>query len=237
MTPAARQRLEVRAPILIVSAAAWMLLILRPHDASAHAHCSGLLATNSPGQWGRWALMLVGMMGPLLVAPVLHVRERSFARRRTRGIALFVLGYGAIWMLAAVVLMPLASYLTVASGAAIALLWQWSPLKQRALNRGHGHPELAAFGAAADAAALRFGLTHGAWCLASCWALMLLPFLVVHGHLVAMAVVTLWLIAEKLDRPAKPRWSMRLPLKATRLLVYLSESGFSCLGGCRRISW
>jgi predicted metal-binding membrane protein len=101
----------------------------------------------------------------------------------------------------------------------VAFVWQCSPLKQRCLNRGHAHPELAAFGVTADFDALRFGITHGVWCAGSCWALMLWPELFPVGHVTAMAVVTLWLLAERLDRPTPPRWRLRTTSKALRLVI------------------
>jgi predicted metal-binding membrane protein len=172
--------------------------------------------------------MLAAMMLPLLNAPVRHVRARSFAQRRARAITLFVIGYAMIWMAAGVVLLtvsvvihliPLESPLLMASIALVALVWQCSPVKQRCLNYGHTHPALAAFGAAADIDALRFGLTHGVWCVGSCWALMLLPLLVSHGHLAVMAAVALWLAAERLNKPLTPRWHLRAPSKAARIAV------------------
>ena len=98
-------------------------------------------------------------------------------------------------------------------------LYEVSPFKQRCLNRGHAHPELAAFGRAADVDALRFGWSHGAWCVGSCWALMLLPLLFARGHLPAMAMVTLWIVAERLERPQPPRWRLRGPSKAIRIIL------------------
>ena len=103
--------------------------------------------------------------------------------------------------------------------AIVGLVWQISPLKQRCLNRGHAHPQLAAFGRAADIGAFRFGLMHGVWCVGSCWAPMLLPLLVTQWHLAAMAAVTLWLSAERLEQPSFPRWGLRVPLKAARIAV------------------
>ena len=111
------------------------------------------------------------------------------------------------------------SSVPVALMTTIALIWQFSPIKQRCLNRCHAHAELAAFGPAADIGALRFGLTHGVWCAGSCWALMLLPLLVSRGHVAAMAAVSLWLFSERLDRPMAPRWRLRGPGKAGRIAV------------------
>lgn len=238
MTPAARERLRVRVPVLCGSAVAWILLLAAPGGAGLHAHCSPasldlLLAHNPPAALALgWVLMLVAMMGPSLIAPVRHVRDRSFARRRARAVALFVAGYVSIWLAAGAVLLALAlagrlvapeSLVPVALVALVALVWQASPAKQICLNRCHAHAELPAFAPAADVAALRFGLTHGIWCAGSCWALMLLPLLVSRGHLAVMAAVTLWLLAERLERPAPPGWRWRGPGKAVRLVAAQSR--------------
>jgi predicted metal-binding membrane protein len=242
MTPAARERMQVRTPLLAISAVAWLLLVIRPGGMALPAHCltampggmssttlGELLAINPPATLAvGWVLMLAAMMVPLLIPPVRHIRDRSFVQRRPRAIALFTTGYVAIWMAAGAMLIGLALAIQLAvSGPlaalalemVIALIWQVSPLKQRCLNRCHAHPALAAFGRAADIDALRFGLTHGVWCAGSCWALMLLPLLVSRGHLAAMAAVTLWLAAERLDRPTTPRWSWRAPAQAMRIAV------------------
>jgi predicted metal-binding membrane protein len=188
-----------------------------------------LLAMNPPACVAAgWALMLVAMMSPVLIAPVCHVRLRSFSHRRARSIAIFGAGYAVIWMavggvlvaieLAAKLLAP-QSYLPAAGVVLIALVWQFSPIKQRCLNRCHAHTELAAFGAAADFAALRFGMTHGIWCAGSCWALMLLPMLLPRGHVVAMAVVAILIFSERLEEPMRPCWRWRGFGKVIRIVV------------------
>jgi predicted metal-binding membrane protein len=227
MTPAARERAQVRVPVLFVSAAAWILLVFEPGGMAGHAHHSA--ATTAPPSLAfGWALMVAAMMAPLLIAPIRHVRDRSFARRRLRAIALFTAGYFAVWMAAGAVLLALSQVIRQAApessvpfalAAVIAMVWQFSPAKQRCLNRGHAHPQLPAFGRAADMGAFRFGLTHGVWCAGSCWALMLLPLLISRGHLVAMAAVTIWLLGERLERPLPPRWGLQVPSKAARLIA------------------
>jgi len=175
-----------------------------------------------------WAVMVVAMMGPLMCHCIQHVRETSFARRRFRAIALFILGYFIVWMAAALLLLPIAlmvrlfaatSFVPVCVGGVLALVWQMSPVKQRCLNRKHVHPSLAAFGLRADWDAAKFGLTHGVWCFSSCWALMLLAEVFPSGHILAMAVLTLWLLAEHLDRPLAPQWRLRGIGKAVRVSV------------------
>jgi predicted metal-binding membrane protein len=247
MTPAARERLHVRVPVLCASAVAWILLVAEPGGMALHAHRSAAMqrATPLPASFGpllahnplaslalNWTLMLVAMMAPLLIAPIRHVRDRSFARRRVRAIVLFVAGYGPIWLAAGVVLLTLAlasrviapeSSVPAALVIVIALVWQVSPAKQTCLNRCHAHAELAAFPPAADVDALRFGSTHGIWCVGSCWVLMLLPLLLSRGHLAAMAAMALWLFAERLESPMPPAWRWRGPAKAARLALAQSR--------------
>ncbi|MFL6333255.1 MAG: DUF2182 domain-containing protein [Pyrinomonadaceae bacterium] len=223
-----------------MSAAAWVLLLANS-GSSTLAHCPVTDAGASPASFqmllamnpisslaGGWALMLVAMMSPTLMSPIHHVRERSFKRRRARSVTLFVVGYAAIWMAAGGVLMaamlmlnllaPQSSLPAVATGV-IALLWQCSPIKQRCLNRGHNHSELVAFGLATDLDALRFGMTHGIWCVGSCWALMLLPMLLRQGHFAAMAVVTFVMTSERLERPRPLSWRLRFTGKLMRIMV------------------
>jgi predicted metal-binding membrane protein len=243
MTPAARERSQVRTPMLLIGAVAWTLLVIEPSGTVLPAHCSAamlgatpplsrlpelLMVLKSPASLSAgWVLMLAAMMVPALIAPVRHVHDRSFAHRRVRAILLFATGYVAIWMPTGVMLLalvPAVRFVAYRSGmqpaiiiSVIALAWQCSPVKQRCLNRNHVHTELAAFGLAADIDAFRFGLTHGIWCVGSCWALMLLSMLVSRGHVAAMAAVTLWHFAERLDRPMPPRWRFRGPARAARL--------------------
>jgi predicted metal-binding membrane protein len=241
MTSAARERSQVRTPILLISAAAWILLVIEPSGLMLPDHCpvpmlkeavpsvslNILLALNPyVSLMAGWSLMLAAMMVPLLTAPVRHVRDRSFAQRRVFAIALFAIGYATIWMTAGVMLLALAMLVKLFDSATalpltllIALVWQFSPFKQRCLNRCHAQPELAAFGRAANDDAMRFGLIHGFWCVGSCWALMLLPLFLSREHVAAMATVALWLLAERLDAPIPPRWRWRGPSKAVSLAV------------------
>ena len=226
---------------------AWLLLIFAGSAVSLPAFCSAqgsvqgwnaaplsvslaaALLFNSPGQLATgWALMVLAMMLPLAIAPLWHVRERSFARRRGRSTALFVAGFVAVWMLAGVILQTIAllARLMVPEpvacfglAAAAALLWQLSPAKQWFLNRCHQRPPLAAFGFAADLDAFGFGVRNGAVCAGACWALMLAMLLIGQGQLPAMIAVTLFSFAETLDDPAPLNWRWRGGAKALRILA------------------
>jgi predicted metal-binding membrane protein len=183
-----------------------------------------------------WLLMLAAMTPPLIAAPLRHVRERSFARRRARAMFLFVIGYGAVWMIAGMGLqvMALAAQLAasdtlmcLALSVSAATLWQVSPAKQWCLNRCHRRPQLAAFGAPADRAAFDFGLTHGAACVGACWALMLLPLFAGQGHVLTMVAVMLFAFAERLESAAPLAWRWRGPGKALRIIAAQARMHFA----------
>jgi predicted metal-binding membrane protein len=234
---------RVRNPVLIISAVAWLLLLGEPASTPIFAHCPAdvngtmpmfaslqmLLAMSSPLSLAAgWALMLVAMMSPALIAPIQHVRMQSFTNRRLRSIGLFLTGYAVLWMALGGVILTIElairvfahqSYLPAAAAFLVALVWQFSPIKQRCLNRCHVHTALAAFGFTADIDAFRFGFTQGGWCAGSCWALMLFPMLLPQGHVVAMAIVTLLIFSERLEQPRPLSWRWRGPSKAIRILI------------------
>jgi predicted metal-binding membrane protein len=216
---------RLRNCMLAVSLIAWVILFLQPRVSSCcSVNAAGvswemLVALNPPRSLaGNWALMLVAMMAPMLVGPIYHIRVSSFARRRMWSTMLFGAAYGIVWMaagllmvagqLAATWMMP-QSYLPATIVGFIALVWQASPFKQRCLNRCHSHPSLAAFGFDADLDVLRMGWEQGLWCVASCWAAMLLPMLLPEGHFIAMVAVAVLMFCERLDPPRAPAWRWR----------------------------
>ena len=169
-----------------------------------------------------WALMLTAMMAPLLIPALRHIHARSLRNRRWRAVSLVTVAHAAVWTVGGVILLAVASALRSVTGdgglAALiglvaALTWQLSPIKQYCLNRHCAHPPISAFGGAADRDALRFGGMHATWCLGSCWALMLVSLLAPSWHVAAMLVVSVWMWAEPLDRPERPTWRVRLPLR------------------------
>lgn len=227
MTPAARERLKVRVPLFAASGVAWLLLAVQPHEVMVCAMPSMQAARMNPASLAAGsALMFAAMMLPLLGPPLRHLRDRGLARRRARATALFLGGYGLPWIAAGVALIVLADRIVAADSPAVLALaiaaiagWQFSPAKQRCLNRCHAHSALAAFGPSADRDALRFGARHAAWCIASCSGLMLLPMLFPSVHLAGMAAITLWLASERLDKPMPARWSLRGPGKMMRIAI------------------
>lgn len=238
----AREFARVTKTVLTITVAAWILLLapggitpaLHRHD----GHFPSMLQTRPshlplavlPGTslMIGFAVMSVAMMSPALIAPICDIRLRSFRCRRARAVALFVIAYTSSWfvlgyliltMTAAIRIFTGRSYLPAAIVLVIALVWQFSPVKQRCLNGCHRHGELAAFGAAADVDALCYGLNHAARCVGSCWALMLLPMLLPAWHVVAMVGATALIFSERLEDPGLPSWEWRGCKKAVRIVV------------------
>lgn len=173
-----------------------------------------------------WVLILTAMMAPLLIPALRHARARSLRSRRWRAMNLVAVAAAAVWTVGGAVLLAVAAALrAITGGAGLALvlglvavvIWQLSPLKQYCLNRHCAGPPIASFGAAADRDALRFGTTHAAWCLGSCWGLMLIPVLAPAWHEPVMLAVSAWMWVEPLDRPERPTWRVRLPLRFLRI--------------------
>ncbi len=180
------------------------------------ARLDSLIAVNPPGGLIlAWLAMLVAMMTPLIAQPLAYVRNSSLATRRWRAAAGFLLGYFGCWFVAGVPLLvaALALRIVVGGGASgllaaimLALLWSASPLQQAARNRAHRLRRIGLFGIAADCDCIAFGATVGWWCLASCWAWMLVPFFVTSFHSLAMLAVSAIVMGERLWGPGPPSW-------------------------------
>lgn len=237
-----REVRRVSKPALVLCALAWLALLTRPELMAGHVHDMSSAEVNPLGPLRAlapgWFLMLAAMMAPLLIAPVCHIRSRSFAARRGRSVTLFVAGYFAVWTVAAAVLLTIGiavrslspgSWLPASALAVVALVWQCTPIKQISLNRCHSHGEIAAFGIAADLSAMRFGIEHGFWCTVCCWALMLLTVLVPEGHLAAMAVATILVFGDRVERPKLPSWRWRGAGGLMRIAVAQTRQAFTFL--------
>lgn len=239
MTENVRLRRQIALTVFGISFLAWILMLTGHHS---HAHETAdsirtLVAMSLASETlPAWFIMIVAMMAPTLISPLQHVWERSFRRRRARAIGLFALGYVSVWMLAGAIILLVKSAWSVflsdspliaLMGFLFAIIWQCSPVKQSCLNRNHEHSGLRAFGWAADADALRFGMNHGLWCIGSCWVLMTLPMLLTQGHFAAMGLVTFLMFSESLDRPNLPRWRLRGPRK---LFAIVKEQGRTIFG-------
>lgn len=190
-----------------------------------------------------WVLMVVAMMLPKLIVPIQGIYVQSLRRYRFWCSLLFVAGYIATWTAGGVfmvwviiglnLLMPM-SYVPGLGLMFIAIVWQFSPAKQRFLNQGHEHHVLSPFGWAAFRDSFMYGVAHGLSCIGSGWALMLFPMLLPKGHDLAMIVVTFIMISEHLEYPKSPKWRFDLRGKLFRVMVAQAQIKLKQLQGSSR---
>jgi len=241
MRPSRKTRTSINVIIVGISILAWVLLLFNPGNIMTVEHCHvsdagpsaaslQMLLDMNPvsSQLLGWGLMVVAMMLPKLTIPIKYIYASSLKRNRFPSSLLFTFGYMAVWMAIGVVmiavisglhlLMP-GSYIPAVVTVIIAIIWQFSPVKQRCLNRGHDHWRLAAFGWPAHRDALFFGVMHGVWCVGSGWAIMLFPMLLPAGHNLAMILVTFIMLSEHLEHPRIPRWRIDFRAKLFRIVI------------------
>lgn len=177
-----------------------------------------------------WMLMVVAMMFPLLHNALRHIWQRSLPRLRPLGVTLFCAVYLLLWagiglLCHAVILalQQLPSWQVFSTALLVVLLWQASPLKQRALNYCHYTQRLALTGPAYVYDCCRFALKKSCWCIVSCWHLMLYPMLLPSFSLMfaAMLLVCVWMFIEQHLPPRPPRWCW--PFRPEQLLATMRQ--------------
>jgi predicted metal-binding membrane protein len=241
MRPSRKVRATITFVALGLSIVAWVMLLFNPgHNVTIqHCHVSGvgpsadtfrMLLEMNPisSQLTGWGFMVIAMMLPKLIIPIQHIYATSLRRLRLPLAMLFILGYLVVWVAIGPVIILLSlwmqiltrdSFIPLIVAVIIAIVWQFSPLKQRCLNEGHSHWILPSFGWRPYRDALLFGIVHGAWCVGSGWAIMLLPMLFLNGHNLMMLAATYIMLSEHLEHPQRPRWHVFMPMKLFRIVV------------------
>jgi predicted metal-binding membrane protein len=168
---------------------------------------------------GMWAIMMVAMMLPSAAPTILLFgsvsRRRAQEGRPSVPVAVFTLGYLAVWVFYAIVAgviqwelhrltllsptMAAASPL-LAGGLLIAAgLYQWFPLKGACLS--HCRSPLHFFSTEwreGTGGALAMGMRHGTYCVGCCWLLMALLFVAGVMNLAWVVVLAGFVLVEKL---------------------------------------
>jgi predicted metal-binding membrane protein len=177
-----------------------------------------------------WFLMLLAMMPPLLAMPLMHVWRSSLPSRRIRASVTFLLGYCALWMAVGPLLSALALLLQITAGKSalvvailIAMLWRAGPWHRAALIRGHQPRRIGLFGWTADRDCLVFGMTHGLFCIVSCWAWMLVPLVSGAWHIPVMVLAGAIMLAERLTPPGPRRGYWPLVFSPVHLYTLLTK--------------
>lgn len=213
---------------LFAAAATWAFLFAGPPAVQMPLLCGG--GGLPPGQavgfllrvhqWPRLVLsgvpMLFAMTLPFVVAPLGHVAARA-GPSRAAAQAAFLLGYALPWAVALPALGAVSLFFRwLPYGVGVcawgALLWQETAWKLGAHRRCHARPPLRWGAVAAVSDSARFGARAGWWCVASCWASMLLAMSI--GGLPAMLLATAIALLER-ERFARPLRGSRL-LRAGR---------------------
>lgn len=167
-----------------------------------------------------WAVMMVGMMLPSaapLILLILGVYRRRDDRHTRLNSLLFLGGYLLVWAIfslaaasgqvalhRAALLSPqmvATSGLLTAAILIVVGVYQWLPMKNACLAHCRSplsflteHWREGRFGA------VRMGFVHGLFCVGCCWALMTLLFVAGVMNLLWVAVITAFVLVEKLSR-------------------------------------
>lgn len=205
---------------------AWLYL-LRSKTGMPHMDMPGMVMPELH-EWGAttvlllfvmWAVMMVAMMVPSaspMIFAFLTVNQRRRATARPLvPVGIFLLGYVSVWTAFSGVATlaewglhqaALLSSTMVATSPALngglliaAGVFQWTPLK-RACLKGCRSPLsfLMSEWRNGSAGAFVMGLRHGAYCVGCCWVLMALLFVAGVMNLFWVAVIALFVMAEKI---------------------------------------
>jgi predicted metal-binding membrane protein len=208
-------------PLFALGAVGWYLTARQAGDMNGMLTGLGQVGTRMPNDMAApaflamWVWMMVAMMfpaiGPVVLAHRKVVGSRNEGALPTVG---FVAGYLLAWTV--IGLVPLAAFLafrnlpmTAADGPALRLLagsalvvagvYQFTPLKNtclRACRSPLGFVMTHDFGTGATGA-FRAGVSHGAYCVGCCWALMSLLVIVGLMNLSWMVALAVIFFAEK----------------------------------------
>ncbi len=190
-----------------------------------------------------WSVMMVAMMVPTAI-PAISLFTTLTSRRHptqdpTVTTAIYIGGYIAVWvgysvfaaltqwaLTRAMLMSPMAGSSSVTVSALILLgagVYQFTPLKDACLTQCRS--PLAFFMAEwrdGGRGAFVLGLRQGAYCVTCCWSLMTIMFAVGVMNLAAMALLTVFMLAEKV---APPKWRVNRTAGAA-LIAWSAWIGF-----------
>ncbi len=204
--------------LLILAVGAWGILI---HQQSTMSDARGMSPTMGMGALlflAVWVVMMVAMMFPT-AAPMILIFARVHADRQRQGkpfvpTGIFVGAYLLTWTLFGVLayfaalgaeklagrsawvmdnVALLGGVVLIAAG-----LYQLSPLKHVCLSKCRSPMQFVLHHwRSGYSGAFRMGIEHGAYCLGCCWLMFVILFPLGIMNLVAMALVTALIFAEK----------------------------------------
>jgi predicted metal-binding membrane protein len=222
-----RERLIIGGCLAAMVALAWLYLV-HSKTAMPDMDMPGMVMPELH-EWGpttilllfvMWTVMMVAMMVPSatpMILAFLTVNQRRQATARPLvPVTIFLLGYLTVWTAFSAVATlaewglhkaELLSPAMAANSPALngglliaAGVFQWTPLK-RACLKGCRSPLsfLMSEWREGTAGAFVMGLRHGAYCVGCCWVLMALLFVAGVMNLLWVAVIALFVMAEKIS--------------------------------------
>jgi len=214
--PRLRRLSAAETSILLVAAAvAWVATIA---IATGMDVMPGTMGLSLLAFLGAWTLMMAAMMLPS-ITPLTSLYTRTMRGHRVRRIGLLTVGYLAVWAAAGMIAFvvgagaerladnaPGWAQATAIAACVACGIYQLTPAKNRCLQHcrtplGHLLRYTSWRGPLLDA---RVGVDHGAWCLACCWALMVLLITFGVMNVAAMVVLAVVIVIEKIFEPG--RW-------------------------------
>lgn len=217
-----RERLVVLASLVGVSVLAWVYLVWMA-TAMSQTGAPQVIHAWSPAyflmMFSMWVIMMVGMMLPSIMPVVLlYARVVGGSKAPSRPVLrsyLFAAGYLLAWTLFSLLATLLqwgldeAALLSVrmqtispfvgAAVLAVTGLYQWTPVKDACLKHCRGPVDyLSSHWRQGMLGALHMGLGHGLYCIGCCWVLMTLLFVGGVMNLLVIALITLFVLFEKL---------------------------------------
>jgi len=208
----------VLGSIAAVTALAWLYLVVIAGMTSMAdmARLRPWTGAEAVMMFIMWAVMMVGMMLPSATPMVLLYARvcRKSLDMAAPDTGAFVMGYVAVWTLfsaaatalqwgleqAALLSPTMTSASPFFAGMVLVLagLYQWTPAKQACLSRCRSPVEfLSTHWRPGAGGAFAMGLRHGAFCVGCCWALMALLFVGGVMNLLWVALITVFVLLEK----------------------------------------
>ena len=226
--PLSREQWLVLLCLLSLVALAWLVLLRLAASMAAPGGMADMAMAGMPMPWSAvdallmlamWAVMMVGMMLPSAL-PMILLYQQMLRRylappQRHLALLLFCLAYLLVWsgfsLLATglqwgldqlALLNPQMRSDSRWLGAALLLsagVYQWLPGKAACLAHCHGPVQfLMSHWRPGIAGGWRMGLAHGLYCLGCCWALMGLLFVGGVMNLLWVALISGYVLLEKL---------------------------------------
>ncbi|MAX29179.1 MAG: hypothetical protein CMO23_07045 [Thiotrichales bacterium] len=182
--------------------------------------------------FAMWAIMMIAMMVPVVIPTLIIFRQINKSGELLLDSAMFLGGYFAAWFLFALIAasgqwtLHYGGYFQAMSfsvrGSVAGLLfifvglYQLTPFKNACLARCQSPVSFFMNGwRDGRFGAFQMGLSHGLFCLGCCWMLMLLMFVGGVMSILTMAVLSTFLLAERLI----PSQSISRFLPATALIL------------------